>query len=123
MTNDTAGTLPKETPVALLKPVPVSVTVVPPPLVPDDGLTAVTVGPATALYAKWSADPVVDVPVGVVTVISTVPAVPAGARAVSALSERTVKSRAAVEPKVTALAPVKPLPVTVTSVPPAALPD
>jgi hypothetical protein len=63
-----------------------------------------------------------EVPLGVVTVTSTVPAVPAGEVARMALSERTVKA-AAVPPKVTALAPVKFAPVMVTASPPAALPE
>jgi hypothetical protein len=62
------------------------------------------------------------VPVGVVTVISTVPAVPAGAMATMAVSEITVKLTAAVVPKLTDEAPVKALPVMVTTVPPAAVP-
>ncbi len=57
-------------------------------------------------------------PLGVVTVMSTVPAVPDGAVARMVVADITVKDVAAVEPKVTALALVKLVPVIVTSVPP-----
>ena len=59
-----------------------------------------------------------DVPAGVVTVTSTVP-VPAGLSAVIVVSLTTVTFVAAVVPKSTAVAPVKPVPVIVTKVPPA----
>ena len=58
----------------------------------------------------------------VVTLTSTVP-VPAGEVAVIEVAELTVKPVAAVAPKVTAVAPVKLVPVIVTVVPPAAGPD
>jgi hypothetical protein len=61
------------------------------------------------------------VPDGVVTVTSTVP-VPAGETAVIELGELTVKLAALVEANLTAVAPVKPLPLTVTVVPPASGP-
>ena len=57
-------------------------------------------------------------PPGVVTVTSTVP-VPAGLSAVIVVSLTTVTSVAGVVPKSTAVAPVKPVPVIVTNVPPA----
>ncbi len=57
-------------------------------------------------------------PAGVVTVTSTVP-VPAGLSAVIVVSFTTVTFVAAVVPKSTAVAPVKSVPVIVTSVPPA----
>ena len=62
-----------------------------------------------------------DVPPGVVTVTSTVP-VPAGLSAVIEVALTTVKFVAGVVPKSTAVAPVKPVPVIVTNVPPAAGP-
>ena len=77
----------------------------------------VTVGP----YVKRSASLVALVPLGAVTVTSTVP-VPAGEVAVIELPEVTVKLVAAVEPNLTAVAPAKPVPVIVTEVPPAAGP-
>ncbi len=61
------------------------------------------------------------VPPGVVTVTATAP-VPAGLVAVIWVGLTTVKLAAAAEPKLTAVAPVKPLPAIVTLVPPAAGP-
>ena len=52
------------------------------------------------------------------TVTSTVPELPAGEVAVIEPSSLTVNDSAAVEPKSTALAPVKPVPVIVNEVPP-----
>jgi hypothetical protein len=118
-----AGKVPNETPVAPEKLLPLIVTSVPPPVLPDDGLIPVTAGRDAATKVNWSADEVVEVPLGVVTVMSTVPAARAGDVAVIWLSERTVKLLAAVPPKETALAPVKLLPVMVTTVPPAVVPD
>jgi hypothetical protein len=66
---------------------------------------------------KRSAELVALVPVGVVTVMSTVP-VPAGDTALRSLDETTLKLFAGVVPKSTAVAPVKFVPVTVTVVPP-----
>ena len=66
----------------------------------------------------WSAELVALVPPVVVTVMSTVPAVPAGEVAVIWVSLSTVKLCAGVLPKLTAVAPVKPVPVIVTVVPP-----
>ena len=57
------------------------------------------------------------VPPAVVTVTPTIP-VPAGAVAVILVLETTVKLVAGVEPKVTAVAPVKLVPVMVMVVPP-----
>jgi hypothetical protein len=67
---------------------------------------------------KWSALDVADVPLGVVTVTSMVPEASAGATAVIAVSDTIVKLVAAVAPNVTALAPVKFVPVIVTTLPP-----
>ena len=61
------------------------------------------------------------VPPGVVTVTSTVP-VPAGAVALMEVALVTVKLAAAVDPNLTAVAPVKSVPVRVTVVPPEAGP-
>ena len=59
-----------------------------------------------------------EVPVAFVTVTFTVPAAPAGSVAVRDVSLVTVKLAGAL-PKSTAVAPVNPVPVTVTDVPPA----
>ena len=75
----------------------------------------------TETYVKWSLLVVLEVPAEVVTVTSTVPAEPAGAAAMICVSELTVKL-AALPPKSTALAEVKPLPEMVTVEPPAAGP-
>jgi hypothetical protein len=108
-----AGVVPKSTAVAPVKPLPVIVTRVPPPTGPPVGLKLETARP----YVNRSADDAVDVPTGVVTVTFTVP-VPAGLSAVIVVSLTTVKFVAAAVPKLTDVAPVKPLPVIVTNVPP-----
>ena len=76
-----------------------------------------TAGPFT--YVNWSALLVALLPAGVVTVTSTgLPVTePIGAVAVIELSESTVTSFAAVDPKSTAFARERPVPVTVTTVP------
>src|SRR5271170_1022049 len=66
------------------------------------------------LFPQWAG----DVPLGVVTVTSTMPLLPAGAFAVIAVAELTVNDVAAVEPNLTAVAPAKAVPVIVTDVPP-----
>ena len=63
------------------------------------------------------------VALGVTTVTSMAPAVPAGEVAVSEVGEVTESEVAGTEPKSTALAPVNPVPVMVTEVPPARGPD
>ena len=70
---------------------------------------------------NWSAVDVADVPEGVVTVTLTTP-VPAGLSAVIVVSLTTVTFVAGIVPKSTAEAPVKPVPVIVTNVPPVAGP-
>jgi hypothetical protein len=67
---------------------------------------------------NWSAGDVPDVPLAVFTVTSTTPTAWAGAVTVIEVSEFTVKLVAAAVPKWMALAPVKPLPLIVTTVPP-----
>ena len=61
-------------------------------------------------------------PPGVVTVTSTVPALPAGDTAVICVALFTVKLVAAVAPNFTAVAPLRFVPVIVTLVPPASGP-
>jgi hypothetical protein len=72
---------------------------------------------------NWSAADVADVPEGVVTVMSTVPAALAGETAVIEVAELTVKLVAEVVPNFTAVAPDSAVPVMVTEVPPAKGPD
>src|SRR5438445_225859 len=114
---EVAAVPPKFTAVARVKFVPVMVTALPPAVGPAVGEAEVTVGRATKVY--WSAEPVADVPPGVTTVMSTVPADSAGATAVILVADTTVKEVAAVPPKLTAVARVKLVPVMVTVFPPA----
>ena len=93
------------------------ITFVPPPAGPARGATCVTTG--ATRYVNWAAVVAADVPPGVVTNTWTVP-VPAGTVAVICVSEFTVKAVAAAWQKVTAVAAVKPQPLIVTCVPPAA---
>ena len=102
------------TALAPVKPVPLIATEVLPVVGPEAGLRPVTAG--AGMYVYWSAALVALVPPGVVTVTSTVP-VPAGEVAVMPVALLTVKLAAAVAPKLTALAPVKPVPVIATEVP------
>ena len=67
---------------------PVMATTAPPATGPASGVTFVTVGPAA--YVNSSLVEVGDVPSGVVTVMSTVPADSAGDVAVIWLEESTV---------------------------------
>ncbi|HJV48153.1 MAG TPA: hypothetical protein VJ549_02645, partial [Geothrix sp.] len=108
-TVNSVGAPLKVTAVAPLKPVPVRVTRVPTgPLV---GLSAVTVGVGMTVNEVL----VLPVPPGVVT--ETLPVVaPAGTVAVTDRSEITV-NEAGVPLKVTAEAPLKPVPARVTTVP------
>ena len=66
----------------------------------------------------WSAALVALVPPGLVTVMSTVPALSAGAVAVMLVAPLTVKLVALVVPNLTAVAPVRLAPVIVTLVAP-----
>ena len=63
------------------------------------------------------------VPPGVITATSTAPAACAGVVAVMVFALTTVKLVAATPPNVTAVAPVKLVPVIVTLVPPATGPE
>jgi len=67
---------------------------------------------------NWSAELVELVPIGVVTVISTVACVSAGEVAVMEVGPFTVKAVADVDPNFTAVAPLNAVPVTVTEVAP-----
>ena len=72
---------------------------------------------------NWSAADVADVPPAVVTVTSTTPVLPAGEVAVMDVAELTVKPVALFAPNLTAVAPVKLVPVIVTVDPPPAGPE
>src|ERR1700722_1739324 len=75
---------PKSTSAGEVKLLPVIVTVLPPAVDPEVGLTVVTAGAAT--YVNSSADEVELVPWGVVTVTFTVPD-PAGLRAMTSVAD------------------------------------
>jgi hypothetical protein len=113
-----AAVPPKLTAVAPVKPVPVMVTVVAPPVGPVVGLMLVTTGCAVATYVYASPATIGDWPPGVVTLRATAPAAWAGLTAVIVVSETTVKLVAAVAVNATAVAPVNPVPVIVTTGPP-----
>jgi hypothetical protein len=104
------------------KPVPVTVTEVPPATGPAVGLIPVTVG---ALWnAKSSADDGLEVPPGVETVRSTIPADSAGEVTEQVVVVEQVTAVAAVDPKLAVVDPTtKPVPVTVTAVPPPSGPE
>ena len=109
---------PIVTPVAPVNRVPVMVTLVPPTVGPLIGLMAVTVGAATKVYRVLAA----LVPFGVVTRTLAGPAPPAGVMQVMEVSVSGGLGRSAVQaapPIVTALAPVRLVPVMVTAERPA----
>ena len=78
--------------------------------------------PLGGTYLKRSAGVTEDVPPGVATSTSTVP-LPAGLIAVTCVSLSTVWLVAAKAPKSTCVAPAKPVPVTITAVPPDSVPS
>ena len=96
-----------------MKLVPVMVTLVPPVVGPDVGERPVTVGAGTKVKVPTE----LPVPPIVVTLTVTDPE-PAGLTAVIWVAEFTTKLAAAVLPNITAVAPVKLVPVMVTLVPP-----
>ena len=99
-----------------------------PSLLFTDGAPVATIGEPgggvifEGLYVKWSAGLIELVPFGVVTLTSATPE-PAGEVAVICVGPTTEKLAAEVAPNLTALAPVKSVPVIVTLVAPAAGPD
>jgi hypothetical protein len=105
-----AGTSPNCTAVTLVNPLPVTVTTV--PTGPEVGVKPLIAG--AKMIVKWVGE--IAVPAGLVTVISPVVAL-GGTVAVSCVSELTVKLVAGKPLNWTAVAPVNPLPVTVTTVP------
>jgi hypothetical protein len=81
-----AAMVPKSTAKPPVKFVPVMVTAVPPPSVPELGLTPLTTG-GGVVKVKESLDVVALVPNGVITVTSTIPAFSSGDVAVMKLLE------------------------------------
>jgi hypothetical protein len=112
---------PKVTAVAPVKPLPVIVTDVPPPVGPLLGLMLVTVGVARYVY------PPAKLPLCVsgfvTTTLTAVPADPAGATAVRLVALLKVTPVAAVAPNLTVAPLWNPVPVIATDVPPAAGPE
>src|SRR5437763_8858999 len=96
------------------KPVPLTVTAVPPSAGPEFGLTPETVG----RYLNWSATTVGLVPPRVVTCTSTIPTGSGGDVATIEVGELTVKPEALAGPNVTAVALARLIPLSVTEVPP-----
>ncbi len=106
--NDAAAVPPKLTAVAPVKLVPVIVTVI--PLTPLVGVKEVIVGAGIKIKPG-----LVAVPPGVVT--ETLPEDPDATTAVMLVADTTINETAAIPPKLTAVAPVKFVPVTVTVMP------
>jgi hypothetical protein len=119
-TVNTAEFDPNITVVAPVKLVPLMTTEVPPATGPEVGVKLVTAGAAAATYVNASG--AAPVPLGVVTVTDTPPAACAGVVAVICVSESTVKT-AEPELNMTLVAPVNPVPVITTDVPPAVGPE
>ena len=112
--------LPNFTVAPVWKLVPVTVRVYVAPRVLEDGEIEITVGLPQYSYAFVP----VAVPLGVVTTTLTTPAARAGVFSVIVVPPPpTVNVGCAVPPNVTEVAPVKPVPVIVTGVPPAIGPD
>jgi len=109
--------LPKDTLVAPVKPVPVIITLVPPAIGPVEGVMLVKVGCGT-IYV-YAPVPPVAVPFGVVITTFTAPAAWEGVVTETAVLLITVRPVAVEPPIITADAPAKPVPIIVTSVPPA----
>jgi hypothetical protein len=113
-----AGLAPKNTPVAVVKPVPVRVTLLPPTMAPPVGDKPVRVSAATSRNMT----PLL-VAEAVLTITALAPAASAGEVAVTMLSETTIKAVAAVCPKYISRVPIKPAPAMVTAVPPTVGPE
>ena len=120
--NDVAVVAPNLTAVAPKRFVPVILTVVPPLVVPDAGVSEEIVG-NVALNVYLSAVPDVAVPPAVVTWTLTVPATWGLVLARTTVGLVTVKDVAVVAPNLTAVAPKRFAPVILTVVPPLVVPD
>src|SRR5665213_3667282 len=113
-----AAVPPNCTAVAPVKALPVMTTAVPPASGPKVGTKPEMLG--AGRYPKVPAE--VPVPFGVVMLTVTAPT-PAGDVAVIWVAESTVKLEAFVLPNCTTVAPVQPVPVMTTVVPPTSGPD
>src|SRR5262245_60917281 len=92
MTRNHAAVVPKVTPVAPVRLLPVTVTTEPPAALPEEGVMPVTEGVEALLYVNWSDELVADVPEKVVTVTWTVPAAWGGLVAMICVAETTVNA-------------------------------
>ncbi len=111
---------PTDTAVAPVKLVPAIVIDVPPAVLPEVGVTELTVGAGVKYVNSVLA---AFVPPGVVTRTLAVPAVPAGVEQVILVALTTLTPVQALPPTDTAVAPVKLAPAIVIDVPPAVLPE
>jgi len=119
-----AGVSPRFTVAPAWNPVPVMLTAVPPPIGPELGEIAVTVG--TELDPDVYVNPSVRLPLcvsGLVTTTSTVAAACAAVVAVIKVAFTTVTPVAAVPPRLTVAPARNPVPVIVTAVPPLVVPE
>src|SRR6202790_3412188 len=108
-TRPVPAVVPNFTTVAPVKPVPVTVTLVPPAVGPVFGLTPVTVGTGGAVKVNWSDGALTsEVPPGVVTKTSTVAAASAGGMMVMDVAELTTRPVPAVVPHLITVAPGQP---------------
>src|SRR5207302_9174507 len=98
-----------------MNPVPVTTTLVPPAVGPPVGLTPVIVGANLKMSAVDSS----LVPPAVLTVTSACPAASVGETALIDVAVLTMKLTALVERNLTAVAPLRFVPLIVTVVPPA----
>lgn len=115
-TVNVAKDAPNLTDVALLNPVPVMTTAVPPFSDPLFELVPDILG--TGRYVNLSASNVALVPPGFIAVMSTVSATPVGDVAISSVLLTYVTFVASVVPNLTVISDVNLLPVIVTEVPP-----
>ena len=118
-TYDVAGTEPNRTCETFVKCTPRIVTDDPPAVEPLEFVSPVMTGNRSGMVKINCADELVaEVPPAVVTRTSAVPDRCSGVTAVMLVDEFTVKLVAATPPNVTAVAPVKLVPVMVTVEPP-----
>ncbi len=109
---------PTVTSLTFSKPVPETMTAVPPAAGPEAGVIDEKTGAVTYVYSRLE----LLLPPGVATTTAANPAVPAGTITVIVVELTTVTLVAEVPPIVTLVAPANAVPVIVTAVPPAAGP-
>jgi hypothetical protein len=112
-----AAVVPKNTSRVLIKPAPVMVTIVSPPIGPEAGLIEPITGDGTKLKLSE-----LFVPPGEVILIGTMPTTWAGVTTSTSVSLVTVKLVAGAVPNFTPVVPLRLVPVMVTLLPPDATP-